>query len=219
MIERFRSPQGDISSPAGGDLLCPWRLVVAMAQATFSCPFGPIHLESTPLRFRLGIGQNAAGDAADGLRLRCAPPRSIGPPPYPLCRFTTSPPDRGSRPPDPITGVTPWTLCGPSGAQYQECLGAIPSGPTGGLSGKKIGTGAVLFLRLPLTNQRSRPPGRAVLLTDRRPQDRAARTCINPGIEGGPVCCPCGNRATSQDTPSPRAELEPHQPQRRAFHR
>ena len=24
-----------------------------MAQATFSCPFGPIHLESTPLRFRL----------------------------------------------------------------------------------------------------------------------------------------------------------------------
>ena len=53
MIERFRSPQGDISSPAGGDLLCPWRLVVTMAQATFSCPFGPIHLESTPLRFRL----------------------------------------------------------------------------------------------------------------------------------------------------------------------
>ena len=139
--------------------------------------------------------------------------------PYPLCRFATSPPDRGSRPPDPITGVTPWTLCGPSGAQYQECLGAIPSGPTGGLSGKKIGTGAVLFLRLPLPNQRSRPPGRAVLLTDRRPQYRAARTCINPGIEGGPVCCPCGNRATSQDTPSPRAELEPHQPQRRAFHR
>ena len=57
-------------------------------------------------------------------------------------------------PPDPITGVTPWTLCGPSGAQYQECLGAIPSGPTGGLSGKKIGTGAILFLRLPLPNQR-----------------------------------------------------------------
>ena len=30
-------------------------------------------------RERRGIGQNAAGDAADGLRLRCAPPRSIGP--------------------------------------------------------------------------------------------------------------------------------------------
>ena len=48
-------------------------------------------------------------------------------------------------------------MCGPSGAQYQECLGAIPSDPTGGLSGKKIGTGAVLFLRLPLPNQRSQP--------------------------------------------------------------
>ena len=30
-------------------------------------------------RERRGIGQNAPGDAADGLRLRCAPPRSIGP--------------------------------------------------------------------------------------------------------------------------------------------
>ena len=28
-------------------------IVVAMAQATFSWPFGPIHLESTRLRFRL----------------------------------------------------------------------------------------------------------------------------------------------------------------------
>ena len=76
-----------------------------MAQATFSCPFGPIHLESTPLRFRLaaktafvpllllfpanplrwaspGATRDWAkrpGDAADGLRLRYAPPRSIGP--------------------------------------------------------------------------------------------------------------------------------------------
>ena len=33
-------------------------------------------------------------------------------------------------------------------------LGCIPSGPTGGLSRKKIGTGAILFLRLPLLNQR-----------------------------------------------------------------
>ncbi len=54
----------------------------------------------------------------------------------------------------PFTKVTHWTLCDPSGAQNQECLGAIPSGPTGGLSGKKIGTGAILFLRLPLPNQR-----------------------------------------------------------------
>ena len=42
-----------ISPSAGGELLCPWRLVVAMAQATFSWPFGPIHLESACLRFRL----------------------------------------------------------------------------------------------------------------------------------------------------------------------
>ena len=39
-----------ISPPAGGDLLCPWRK----------------------------RRQNAPGDASDGLRLRCAPPRSIG---------------------------------------------------------------------------------------------------------------------------------------------
>ena len=31
---------------------------------------------------------------------------------------------------------------------------AVPSGPTGGLSGKKIGVGAVMFLRLPFPNQR-----------------------------------------------------------------
>ena len=39
-----------ISPPAGGDLLFPWRK----------------------------RRQNAPGDASDGLRLRCAPPRSIG---------------------------------------------------------------------------------------------------------------------------------------------
>ena len=245
MIERFRSSQGGFRRlraatyfahggsssqwprppslvPSGQFTLSPLHSVSAWRRKlrSFPCSSSSRQTRCAGLRReQRGIGQNAAGDAADGLRLRCAPPRSIGPPPYPLRRFTTSPPDRGSRPPDPITGVTPWTLCGPSGAQYQECLGAIPSGPTGGLSGKKIGTGAVLFLRLPLPNQRSQPPGRAVLLTDGRPQDRAARTCINPGIEGGPVCRPCGNRATSQDTPSSRAELEPHQPQRRAFHR
>ena len=51
-----------VSPPAGGDLLCPWRQ----------------------------SRQNATGDAADGLRLRYAPPRSIGP-----------------LSPDPVTGVTP----------------------------------------------------------------------------------------------------------------
>ena len=57
-------------------------------------------------------------------------------------------------PRSPITGVIPWSRQNPSGAQNQECLGAIPSGPTGGLNRKKIGTGAILFLRLPLPNQR-----------------------------------------------------------------
>ena len=51
-----------ISPPAGGELLCPWRQ----------------------------SNQNATGDAADGLRLRYAPPRSIGP-----------------LSPDPITRVIP----------------------------------------------------------------------------------------------------------------
>ena len=60
----------------GGDLLCPLRQ----------------------------SRQNAVGDAADGLRLRSAASRSIGPPPYPLCRFATSPPDRGSRPRSPCYG-------------------------------------------------------------------------------------------------------------------
>ena len=78
-----------ISPPAGGDLLFPWRK----------------------------RRQNATGDAADGLRLRFAPPRSIGPPPYPLCRYATSPPDRGSRPRTPVTGVTPWSRQNPSGVQ------------------------------------------------------------------------------------------------------
>ena len=78
-----------------------------------------------------------AGDAADGLRLRYAPPRSIGP-----------------LSPDPITGVIPLSGQNISGAQNQECLSAVPSGPTGGLSRREIGTGAVSLPRLPLPNQR-----------------------------------------------------------------
>ena len=51
MIERFRSSQGNISPPAGGEFLSQ----------------------------RWERNQRIAGDAADGLRLRYAPPRSIGP--------------------------------------------------------------------------------------------------------------------------------------------
>ena len=53
----------------------------------------------------------------------------------------------------PNTWVTPWAGQNVSGAQNQECLGAIPSGPTGGLSRKKIGTGTIPLLRLGLPNQ------------------------------------------------------------------
>ena len=51
-------------------------------------------------------------------------------------------------PRSPITGVTPLGGQNPTGARKQECLGAVPSGPTGGLSGRKIGVGAVPLLRL-----------------------------------------------------------------------
>ena len=54
----------------------------------------------------------------------------------------------------PFTGVIPWGRQNPSGAQNQECLSAVPSGPTGGLSGKKIVAGAFPLLRLPSPNQR-----------------------------------------------------------------
>ena len=121
-----------------GELLCPWRLVVAMAQATFSWPFGPIHLESACLRFRLtaktapapllllfpanplrwaspggtgDIHQNATGDGSGWtLRVHIRLP-------YPLWPFGPSPPDRGSRPRTPFTRVTPLGGQYPSGAQ------------------------------------------------------------------------------------------------------
>jgi len=48
----------------------------------------------------------------------------------------------------PFTGVTPWGGQNPSGARNQECLGAVPSGPTGGLCFEKIEAAAVPRLRL-----------------------------------------------------------------------
>ena len=103
MIERFRSSQGNISPPAGGEFLCPWRQ----------------------------RNQNAPGDGSDErFALIFAFPRP------------------------PFTGVIPWGRQNPSGAQNQECSSAVPSGPTGGLSGKKIVAGAFPLLRLPSPNQR-----------------------------------------------------------------
>ena len=71
-----------------------------------------------------------AGDAADGLRLRFAPPRSIGLPPYPLCRYATSPPDRGSRPRTPLRGL-PLEPGKNFRRAKSEWLSAISSGPLG----------------------------------------------------------------------------------------
>ena len=79
MIERFRSSQGEFR-----------RLRAAEGFA----------LRGEFLSQRWERNQRIAGDAADGLRLRFAPPRSIG-----------------LLSPDPITGVTPWGGQNPSGAQ------------------------------------------------------------------------------------------------------
>ena len=56
----------------------------------------------------------------------------------------------------PFTGVTPWGGQNPSGARNQECLGAVPSGPTGGLCFEKIEAAAVPRLRL---GSRTNAPG------------------------------------------------------------
>ena len=72
-----------------------------------------------------------------------APPRSIGP-----------------LSPDPRYGGYPLKWAEHFRRAKQECLGAVSSGPTGGLSGRKIGTDAVPLLRLGLPNQRSRPGSR-----------------------------------------------------------
>ena len=142
-----------------GELLCPWRLVVAMAQATFSWPFGPIHLESACLRFRLtaktapapllllfpanplrwaspgGTGkihQNATGDGS-GWTLRVH------------IRLS----------PDPVYRGYPSGWAVTSRRAKFEWLSAIPAGPLGpGFA--KIVAGAVPLPRLALPSKRSR---------------------------------------------------------------
>ena len=81
--------------------------------------------------------QNAAGDAADGLRLRSAPPRSIGP-----------------LSPDPIYGGYPLSRAEYFRRAKSEWLSAIPPGPLGPGFAKMI-AGAVPAMRLALPNQRS----------------------------------------------------------------
>ena len=59
--------------------------------------------------------------------------------------------------PAPFYGGYPWARQNPSGAQNQECLSAVPSGPHWGLAGKKIVAGAFPLLRLSSPNQRPGP--------------------------------------------------------------
>ena len=95
------------------------------------------------------INQNATGDAANGLRLRYAPPRSIGPHPYPLWPFGPSPPDRGSRPRTPLRGTRTCERKQNFQRAKSEWLFAIQSGPLGP-GFPKIAFGAIQILRLAL---------------------------------------------------------------------
>ena len=101
---------GGSSSQSPLDSVSAWRRKLR----SFPCSSSSRRTRFAGLRReQRGIGQNAAGDAADGLRLRYAPPRSIGP-----------------LSPDPITGVTPWSRREISGAQnLSGCLNS--SRPTG----------------------------------------------------------------------------------------
>ena len=102
-------------------------------------------------------GKETKGSPGDGsgwtLRVHIRPSLS------PLA-FGHLPLTRGVSPRTPVTGVTPCSGQNISGAQNQECLGAVPSGPTGGLSGREIGAAAVPHLHLSLPSQRSQPDSR-----------------------------------------------------------
>ena len=127
---------------SGGELLCPRRLVVAMAQATFSWPFGPIHLESACLRFRLAaktapaplfllFPANPLRWASPGVtmdwakrhrgRLRMSASRSYSPSLSPLA-FGHLPLTRGVGPGPQYGGRVPVGMCNISGAWKSEWL-------------------------------------------------------------------------------------------------
>ena len=95
--------------PSGQFTLSPLHCVSAWRRKlrSFPCSSSSRRTRFVGLRReQRGIGQNAPGDAADGLRLRFAPPRSIGP-----------------LSPDPITGVNPSARQIISGVQnLSECL-------------------------------------------------------------------------------------------------
>ena len=94
--------------------------------------------------------KGSPGDATDGHFV------PIGPPPYPLCRFTTSPPDRGSRPPDPHYGNYPFGPALDFRRAKSGVLGCNSFRPHWGPESAKFRTFAVQDLRLALPNQRYR---------------------------------------------------------------
>ena len=163
-----------------GEFLCPWRLVVAMAQATFSWLFGPIHLESACLRFRL-----TAKTAPAPLRLlfpanplRWASPGGTG-------EIHQNATGDGSGwtlrvhirlSPDPVYEGYPFGWAIPFRRAKFEWLSAIPAGPLGPES-VKTAAGAVPHLHL------GRPSRRRLMLGCRaRPPGRAACICGPAGV-------------------------------------
>ena len=92
------------------------------------------------------VPKGSPGDAADGHFV------PIGPPPYPLCRFATSPPDRGSRPPDPYYGGYPLDQAESFRRTKSEWQSKFPPGHWA-LSLQKFRTSAAPHLRLALTSQ------------------------------------------------------------------
>ena len=100
----------------------------------------------------------------------------------------------------PFTGVTPLGGQNPTGARKQECLGAVPSGPTGGLSERKIGVGAVPLLRLGF---RTNAPGAYAVgpVWDRplRKKGTASISAVGAAISR-PQAFPLGGRCPSAHT-------------------
>ena len=172
-----------------------------MAQATFSWPFGPIHLESACLRFRLtaktapaplfllfpanplrwaspGVTMDWEKRHRGRIRWATAPPRPIG------CFPRT--PLRGTR---TCEGVQNFRRA------KSEWLIQIPAGPLGP-GFPKIAIDAVHVLRLALPSQRfrcvscrARPPGRAAFGCCKKvvgAAHRAARLSSNRRETQGP---------------------------------
>ena len=88
----------------------------------------------------------------------------------------------------------------PTGARKQECLGAVPSGPTGGLSRRKIGVGAVPLLRLGF---RTNAPGRYAVgpVWDRPLREKGAASISAVGAAVSRLqAFPLGGRCPSAHT-------------------